>query len=160
MKRGRRDVVVVIIGDGKERGLLEDLSRSLKLDNIHFLGLIPKLEVMRWLLSSHISLLTVKQLPYLDTASPNKLFDAFAAGVPTVQNTQGWIKDLLEKENCGLTVPHDNQSAMADAVLKILDDPELWKQMSARSKALANTYFDREQLSRKMLDAIRETLAQ
>jgi len=106
---------------------------------------------MRWLSHCHISLLTVKNVKFLDTASPNKIFDAFAAGIPIVQNTQGWIKDYIEKQNCGLTVAKSDPAALANAVVKILDNPELWQKMSQNAKKAALEDFDRDKLSEKML---------
>ena len=156
-KRGRDDIEVILIGEGKEKILLQEMAAQLKLEHIHFLGLISKEDVMRWLVKSHISLLTVMPLPYLDTASPNKLFDAFAAGVPVVQNTQGWIKEYLDKKNCGITVPHRNPVAMADAVLSIIDNPQTWKTMSDNARKVAHEDFDRNVLAARMLEAIKIT---
>ena len=149
--RGRSDFEVVLIGDGKERLMLEKMAEKLELKNIHFLGQTSKENVMRWLSHCHISLLTVKNVKFLDTASPNKIFDAFAAGIPIVQNTQGWIKDYIEKQNCGLTVAKSDPAALANAVVKILDNPELWQKMSQNAKKAALEDFDRDKLSEKML---------
>ena len=66
----------------------------------------------------------VRNLEVLGTCSPNKLFDSFAAGTPMIQNTEGWIKDLIERENCGVNVPPDDAGALAEAVLRLARDPE------------------------------------
>jgi glycosyltransferase involved in cell wall biosynthesis len=157
--RKRNEIEVVLVGDGKERNELEKLAGSLALKNIHFMGQTSKENVMRWLTHSHISLLTVKNVKFLDTASPNKIFDAFAAGIPMVQNTQGWIKEYFEQRRCGLTVPQSNPSAMADAILRILDEPGLWLEMSENARKAALEDFDRDKLSSKMLDIIEETVS-
>jgi len=153
-KRNRADMEVILIGDGKERLMLEEMAKNLELKNIHFLGQTSKENVMRWLSHCQISLFTVKNVKFLDTASPNKIFDAFAAGIPLVQNTQGWVKDYVAQRNCGLTVLQSDPVALADAVIKILDDPALWQTMSENSKKAAIEDFDRDMLSEKMLDAI------
>jgi glycosyltransferase involved in cell wall biosynthesis len=157
-KMHRHDIEVVLIGDGKERIELEELASSLVLKNIHFLGQTSKENVMRWLTNCHISLLTVKNVPFLDTASPNKIFDAFAAGIPIIQNTQGWIKDYIAEKQCGLTVPKSDPKAMANAVVKLLDEPGLWQKMSQNSNKAGREDFDRDKLSKIMLDAIYQTL--
>lgn len=152
--RQRPDLEVVLVGDGKEREMLEEMAVEMNLKNIHFIGQTSKENAMRWLANSKISLFTVKNVKFLDTASPNKVFDAFAAGIPMVQNTQGWIKDYFEKRNCGLTVLQSDPKALADAVIKIVDNPGLWKTMAENSKKAAIEDFDRDKLSNKMLDAI------
>lgn len=156
--RGRSDFEVVLVGDGKERLMLEELAEKLALKNIHFLGQTTKENVMRWLSHCHISLLTVKNVKFLNTASPNKIFDAFAAGIPVVQNTQGWIKDYIEERNCGLTVAKSDPAALAGAVIEILDNPGLWQQMSQNAKNAALEDFDRDKLSSEMLFAINQLI--
>jgi glycosyltransferase involved in cell wall biosynthesis len=149
-ERGRDDVQFVIIGDGKERAPLEQRAAREVLDHVHFLGLKPKEDVMRWLQEATCALFVVKDVPFLATASPNKLFDAFAAGVPVVQATQGWIKDLLDRERCGLTVPQSDPAAMAEAVLRLVDDPDLRESMGANARRVAREEFDRDLLAEKM----------
>jgi glycosyltransferase involved in cell wall biosynthesis len=148
--RGARNLEIVVIGDGKERAMLEKKKDELKLSNVQFLGLISKEDVMRWLKLACCSLFVVKDLPYLATASPNKLFDAFAAGVPVIQTTQGWIKDLLERERCGITVPPQNAEAMATAVLELTTDNTLQRILGNNCRRVAKELFDRELLAKKM----------
>src|SRR5690606_22471742 len=111
--------------DGKERQELEAVAEALLLENVRFLGLRPKEEVMQWLKEANCTLFVVKDVPFLATASPNKLFDTFAVGVPVVQTTTGWIKDLLDEECCGLTVAPGDPEAMAEAILRLVDDDAL-----------------------------------
>lgn len=96
---------LVIIGDGVERMKLEQLvfCRN-KQDQIHFLGLIPKLEVYQWYKIAHYSLVLFANYDILGTSSPNKLFDSIAAGVPVIQNTKGWIYNLILENNAGHNV--------------------------------------------------------
>lgn len=146
-ERGVEDVEVVLIGDGKERAMLEERARGLQ--NIHFLGLLPKPEVMRWLKASRCALFTVKNVPFLSTASPNKLFDAFAAGTPVVQTSEGWIKRLLEREKCGINVPTEDPHAMADAVLSLVRNEPLRTEMACNARRVAEEQFDRSRLAEK-----------
>jgi len=144
------DLEYVLIGDGKERLQLENKMRTLNLRNVHFLGLLPKEEVMRWLKAACCALFTVKDKPFLSTASPNKVFDAFAAGVPVVQATQGWIKELIEREQCGINVPRNDPSAMADAVVLLAHGNGLRRRLGANAKRVAIEQFDRSVLAQKM----------
>lgn len=148
--RGIADLEFVIIGDGKERAQLEAKTRALNLTHVHFLGLMPKENVMRWLRAACCALFTVKDVPFLATASPNKVFDAFAAGTPVVQATNGWIKDLLEREQCGINVHANNPEAMADAVLRLAHDKELRDTLAVHARKVAREIFDRSLLAGRM----------
>jgi glycosyltransferase involved in cell wall biosynthesis len=154
--RGEDDVAVVMIGDGKESVDLEESARRLGLGNIHFLGLMPKTEVARWVAASSCMLISFLPVSVLDTVSPNKLFDAFAAGVPVVQTTQGWIKELLDREECGFTVPAGNAEAMADAILRLTRDTALRERMGRNAKRVAEEQFDRDMLAKEMRDVLHE----
>jgi len=152
-ERGIEDVEVVLIGDGKERAMLEEKAAGLK--NIHFLGLMSKPEVMRWLKASRCALFTVKNVPFLSTASPNKLFDAFAAGTPVVQTSEGWIKRLMEREKCGINVPFEDPHAMANAVLTLVRNEPLRTEMACNARRIAEEQFDRSLLAEKMRQILR-----
>ena len=152
---GRMDIEFVLIGDGREREELEEEVRAKGLTNVHFLGPFPKTEVARWVVTASCMLLPVLPLPFLDTASPNKLFDAFAAGIPVVQTTQGWIKNLLETEGCGITVPPNDAQAMANAIIRLVDDPDFRGEMAGNARRVAREQFDRDLLAVRMLDALR-----
>jgi glycosyltransferase involved in cell wall biosynthesis len=117
---------------------------------VHFLGLKPKRELVPWLAAARCALLALKPVPALDTVSPNKMFDAFAAGVPVVQATQGWIKELLEREQCGLTVPRKDPAAMARAVEQLVDDDNLHWELSQNALRVAHTLFDSARLADEM----------
>ena len=155
-KRAINGLEFVIIGDGKERKQLEEKMQRLKLDNVHFLGLMSKEDVMRWLGNACCALFTVKDVPFLATASPNKVFDAFAAGVPVVQATQGWIKDLLTREQCGITVAPNDPEAMAEAVLQLANGNGLRTKLASQARRVARDNFDRTLLAGKMQKVLLE----
>jgi len=157
LKRGGRDeFAFVLIGDGKERRDLEERAREEGLDNVHFFGLQPKVEVARWVRCASCMVIPTLEIPFLDTCSPNKLFDAFAAGVPVIQNTQGWIKDLLEREKCGLTVAPGDAQAWANAIVRLAEDEALRAKMGGDAKKVALELFDRDKLAEKMRAILKE----
>ena len=153
--RGADDIEVCIIGDGRERDQLVQRAQDLRLTNVRFLGRMPRHEVFTWLTRATCGLFVCKNVPFLDTASPNKLFDAFAAGIPVVQTTQGWIKTLFEREGCGLNSPPQDPDALADAVLRVVRDKALHQRLSASSKRVGQQLFDRELLANRMHEVLR-----
>ena len=155
-RRGRGDIQLALLGDGSQRGMLEERVTREGLSSVHFLGLLKKVDVVPWLQHARCALVVFKAVPVLDTGSPNKLFDALAAGTPVVQTTQGWIRELLEAEGCGLTVPPNDASAMADAIQRLVDEPTLRAEMAANARRVAKEQFDRDLLAARMLDALRE----
>lgn len=148
----RNDIKFIIIGEGSERKYLEEYSKSNP--NIIFLGLLPKVEVVSWYQKAWASIVTFKDTLVLHTNSANKLFDSFAAGVPVIQNTQGWIKDLFEEEECGLSVPQNNPEKFAEAIVNLADNASLRNKFAQNAFRLAINMFNRDILAEKYIKAI------
>ena len=62
-----------------------------------------KEEVARLAAESSVCLTLFKDVPVLATNSPNKLFDTFAAGRPAIVNMDGWMRELVERNEAGGT---------------------------------------------------------
>ena len=63
---------------------------------------------------------------------PNVLVEAMAAGAPVVATAVSGIPELVEHEVNGLLVEPDDPHALADALLRLHDDPELTRRLTAQ----------------------------
>lgn len=146
---------LVIIGEGAERRMLERRVAELQLgERIHFLGLIPKFQVAGWYRIAHASFVVFKNFPVWSTVSPNKMFDSFAAGVPIIQNTQGWIRDLVSVEDCGLNAGMGDPDSMAECIRRISEDTVLRNKLGRNARRLAETAFNRDMLAERYRDGL------
>jgi glycosyltransferase involved in cell wall biosynthesis len=141
------DAIFVFIGEGKERAAMENYVKGKSISGAYFIGLIPKTEVRSWLQHAYAAFVTFKNVPILQTSSPNKMFDAFASGVPIIQSTTGWIRDLMDKEKFGLSVNPDNPEEMAEAIRQMANNPEKRDAMAKTAKRLAASDFNRDVLA-------------
>jgi len=149
-----QDIAVVVFGDGRERVKLEEIARSNGLSNIYFLGLVPKTTVVVWLRRALCSLLVLRNVPSLSMGSPNKMLDSLANGVPVVENTQGWVKALIGREECGLSVPPDDAEALARAVVALARDGSLRGRLAANASRVAREQFDCDVLANRMREIL------
>lgn len=157
--KDKENVKVVFIGGGAEKIMLEkQVDKYGYNDQIYFTGLIPKNEVVAWYSISIASFVMFKDYPVLSTSSPNKMFDSFAAGVPIIQNTKGWIFDLVKNSKCGLNVIPNSVSSMADAMRKIISDDDFVELASKNSYELAENKFNRSILANQYLNKIKDYL--
>ncbi len=62
---------------------------------------------------------------------PNSVLEAMASGVPVVSTNVGGVPFILRDDVTGLMVPAGNPQAMADAVLRLLDNPEIASRIAA-----------------------------
>lgn len=153
-RRNRTDIKLVIIGDGQQREEIQQRITDLGLSNIVILDLMPKEEMVNWVQRSFCSLVPLQPTPIFDTSSPNKLFDSLAASVPVIQTTNGWIRDLMNKYDCGLTIDANSAESLADSLIKLADEPNLQKRLAVNAKKLAESMFDRDFLANNMLNGI------
>ena len=148
------NIAIVFAGDGAERDVLEHEVLKHKIKNVFFTGLLPKTDIIKWFFLSKASLITFKDLKVLSSNSPNKMFDSFAAGVPIIQTTGGWIKTMVEEEKCGINAkPYDPQD-LANAILTMVENDNLQKEMAANAFRLAKNEFNRDILSEKYMNSI------
>jgi glycosyltransferase involved in cell wall biosynthesis len=154
MDLGESTIHIVLIGEGAERQVLEQRVAVDALTNVTFLGLLPKTEVANWLNHAVATLFTTLNNHVQNASSPNKIFDSLAAGVPIIQTTTGWIKNLFEAEKCGINIAPNDARSFAEAMVLLSKDEILCRTLGENAKNLALTAFDRDRLSTKYLNAL------
>lgn len=152
---GRRDIGILLIGDGQLKEELKRRAGYESLSNVSFLDLMPKSKLVSYVQHSLASVIPLKPLPVFDTSSPNKLFESMAAGVPVIQTTQGWIKDFLEEHGGGFTVDGNNPRELADLLIALKDDPKLRRSTGVQARVVAKRFFDKDYLANKMLTILK-----
>ena len=148
LERGRRDIVLAFIGDGKLKPHLVNRARAEGLDNCRFFDPMPKNRLARVVSCCDVGLMILDDVPafYYGT-SPNKFFDYISSGLPVVNNYPGWLADMIRAHRCGLAVAPRDPEAFADALCKLADDPALRRQCGKNARRLAEQAFSRERLS-------------
>jgi len=72
--------------------------------------------------------------------APMAVTEAMAAGKPVVATSVGGVPDLVEDGGSGLLVEAGDPTALADALVRLLDDHELRSRMGARGRVLAQRF--------------------
>jgi glycosyltransferase involved in cell wall biosynthesis len=150
----RQDIVILLVGDGQMREELINEALVLGLDNFIIHGLIPKVDLVGLIQNSIASLVPLLNSPVLQTSSPNKFFESLAAGVPVIQNTNGWMKEFLEKHKVGYTIGPNNPRTLAELLITLADNPDVTKTIKDRAIKVAKENFDKNKLAQQMLAAI------
>lgn len=146
--RGRTDIKIVLIGQGKKKTELQKRAARENLENVIFHDPVDKEKLSGLMAASDIGLQLLANVPafYYGT-SPNKFFDYIAAGLPVLNNYPGWISDMLTKNQCGFAVQPDNSEAFADALELAANNREQLAEMGRNSYKLALSTFDRNKLA-------------
>jgi len=153
-RRGRADIIILLIGDGQQREELIETAKREEVINFVRLDLMPKSHLVAFVQNAFVSLVPLKGTPVLDTSSPNKFFESLAAGVPVIQNTQGWMKDFLASHEVGFTLDPNDANQLADKLIEMKDNQENFNLMGSRASVVAREFFDKDHLADKMLQIL------
>ncbi len=153
-ERGRDDVVFVIAGDGKCLPKLREMVEGLP--NVRLVGSLPKKDVPVLTRSADVLMTLFADVPILATNSPNKFFDGLASGRPMIVNSNGWTKDLVEQNRCGVYVPAGDGVALADAIERLAADRDLLEEMGRNARRLAEERFSRDDLADQALAVLKD----
>lgn len=156
-QRGRDDIRIVLIGEGREKPRLMARAGEEGLDNILFLDAIPKRRLSALLAGADLGLQLLRNVPafYFGT-SPNKFFDYIAAGLPVLNNYPGWVASLIEQHDCGFVAPPDDATAFADALEAAAADRAALRAKGANARHLAEAEFNRSKLATNWVDWVTE----
>jgi glycosyltransferase involved in cell wall biosynthesis len=144
---------VLVVGDGPERPQIEELARSLGVDDrIELLG--DRDDVPELLARSSIFVLAT-----LSEAMPMAVLEAMAAGLPTVASDVGGIPELIVDCESGLRVPPGDDAALAEALRRLLEDDELRARMGRAARERARNHFNLERTREEHLQLYESLLA-
>lgn len=147
-ERGREDIRIALVGQGREKPRLKVQAEERGLDNVLFLDPVPKIELSGLMAGADIGLQVLRNVPaFYHGTSPNKFFDYISAGLPVLNNYPGWLAELIEEADCGFAVPPNDPTAFADALITAASDREALRQKGVNAKGLAESRFAREKLS-------------
>ncbi len=146
-----QDIVIVLLGDGKEKPALLRQAEDLGVRNVRFLAPVPKKEMPGALAAADACIAILKPVELYKTVYPNKVFDYMAAGRPVVLAMKGVIQEVVEEAGAGITIKPDDQVAMANAIRELAVDQELRLEMGMRGRQYVELFFDRVVLAGKMV---------
>ncbi|MEJ2107788.1 MAG: glycosyltransferase [Acidiferrobacteraceae bacterium] len=146
------DHKLAIAGDGSLREELTNRIAELGLEQqVRFCGEIDNVpELLRQT--------RVYVQPSYQEGMPNSVLEAMAAGLPIVATRVSGNVDLVHDGENGFLVPPGDKDALAQAIRRLLEDPELASRMGERSRQLA-AEFGVPIVTAKLLQRFRGTLA-
>jgi glycosyltransferase involved in cell wall biosynthesis len=154
--RGESRIVLVLIGDGKEKPALVAAAERMGLTNVRFLPPIAKEEMPSVLAAADCGLAILRPIPLFATTFPNKVFDYMAAGRPVLLAIDGVIRGVVEEAGAGLAVPPGEPYSLARAILALAADPAEARRMGTRGREYVIACFDRASLAAQMERVLRE----
>jgi glycosyltransferase involved in cell wall biosynthesis len=137
--------VLLVVGDGEERGRLQALARELRVaDAVRFVGAVPQADVMRHMHASDV-FLAIADLSNVG----NPLLEAMSCGMCVVAIDAGDTRDLIVDNQTGRLVDNSQRSGfvkpmedrLADLLVSLADDPSTRARLAGAATAYAREHF-------------------
>lgn len=145
------DVLLVLVGDTedtvhrqwlRERAVAADVA-----DDLLWMGWLPMREGWRYVAAAEVGLSPFPRGHLLDSASPTKVPEYLALGIPVVCNDNPDQQEVIAKSGAGVCVPYSAES-FASAVLTLLSmDKGVRSRMVTAGKDYIRTNRSYEQIS-------------
>lgn len=149
-------VKFLLCGDG---AMLENLKKSAERLQLKNLVIVPfqNRDGVRDIMNvTDASFVCYKTIPVLETGSPNKYFDALAAGKLIIVNFGGWIREEIEKNGCGMFVDPFHPTDFVKKIMPFTADKTQLELFQKNSRALALLGYSRKILGDRFLAIFKE----
>lgn len=128
---------LVLVGDGPEQSALVARTAALGLGAcVDFRGRLPETETLAAIADADLLV-----LPSFMEGLPVVLMEAMALGVPVIAAQVAGIPELVQDGRTGLLFPPSDWDALADAIRRMLGEPEAAERMAAAGRARVMEQF-------------------
>ena len=148
------EVQFLMVGEGSELDRIKRYAQQLSLSNIQFIPHQNKYGLLSVLNITDAAYVSFAHHPVLETNSPNKYFDALAAGKLCITNTPGWIADMVEEHQCGFYTPPRQPEDFVAQLAPFVNDRELLSIYQTNARALGERQFEREKQVEVLLQSL------
>lgn len=147
----KASVRAIFVGDGPERGRLQEKSRALGLDhNVHFPGWLERREVRQLYRQARVLV-----MPSLWPEPFGRVgIEAMAEGAPVVAFGVGAISEWLVDGEAGFLVEPKNVRQLAEKIERLVTDDGLFLKMSTCARSLVAERFSPEGHLRRLLNVM------
>ncbi|MBA2253812.1 MAG: glycosyltransferase, partial [Chloroflexi bacterium] len=116
------DTALVLLGYGPWR---DDLARDVESPRyrgrVFLLDAVPSAELLPWVASADVAVMPIQDTtPNHRSTTPNKLFEAMAAGVPVVASDLPGISGIVRETGCGVLVDPASVASISGGMRTVL----------------------------------------
>jgi glycosyltransferase involved in cell wall biosynthesis len=136
----RKDIVILMIGQGPERAALMQRAADLGLTNVVFADSSYRERCQLYSIA-HASLVTLRDIEVASQMRPAKIFPSLSCGVPVMCAARGEAADLVTTHGCGVVVAPADSVGLAKAMKDLADDPLARQSMGSAGRALVEREY-------------------
>jgi glycosyltransferase involved in cell wall biosynthesis len=154
------ELAFILMGSGSERPRIEAYARSRDVlgKSLFILKPVPKEEMPHAFAAADVALGIFRDVPYMDTNSSNKFFDALAAGKPVVINYGGWQAEVIEHARNGILLPPRDPAEGSRRLMSFVRDRSALASAGSASRGVAKDRFSLDELAPRLAAVLASAL--
>jgi glycosyltransferase involved in cell wall biosynthesis len=146
---------LVVVGDGPEGASLRGQATALGIrEHVTFAGAVAFEDTPAFYRTADVFALSST----FDN-SPNVVLEAMASGLPVVTTDVGGVAEFVSQRRGGLIVPNGDGPAFAEALVTLLQTPDLARSAGDYNRQKAATGFSWRASAQRLLDVYRSVIA-
>lgn len=139
-RQQRPGLKLLVVGDGPERPALQAQAAALSLDvDIHFAGHVAAPQRILGLMDIFALSSDTEQMPI-------SIIEAMAAALPIASLDVGDVANMVSPQNRPLVVAPRDEAPLADAILKLAQDPDLRHALGQANRDHVSAHYRVEQM--------------
>jgi glycosyltransferase involved in cell wall biosynthesis len=156
---GYRDTEFVLAGENREARTVEFIDRFIREHpdvRVRMPGPLAGEDKFRLLAECDV---LVFPTYYVNEGHPWVIVESMAAGLPVVSTDHAAIPETVSDGENGFLVPKKDPEAIAEKVIRLIEDPELRERMGKRSREIYREKFTEEIMVEKMSSVFHKVLS-
>lgn len=122
VSKERSDILLVVAGAGE---YYFDIRQYSKMQNVKFINRFIPISELASLISNALFVVC----PYTDATQSGVVMSSYALCRPIIATSVGGMQEVIENNVTGLLIPPRNTEALAQAILKLVNNEDVIKQM-------------------------------
>jgi glycosyltransferase involved in cell wall biosynthesis len=135
-----------------------ECKNALEWNRVNFLGSLDRKGVKNVCENSKIGMVTLYPIINYLEALPVKMFEYMSAGIPVISSNFPLWKEIIEGNNCGLTVDPKDPKQISSAIEKLLSDEKQAEELGKNGRKAVEEVYNWGIEEKKLFNTYEEIL--
>lgn len=141
LEKDHPEIAFLMVGDGSEKPRLMEMAREMGLANVRWVDFQPITEMQRYYSVAQASLSTLRRYKLSEGVRPSKVFPGLASAKPLIYVGEGEGAKVVEESGGGVILPPEEPQLLAEAILKLQQDPALCQTLGERGRDFVMKHY-------------------